>query len=113
MTVSKRKAKSPAMASIHEAVSDLHETGLVTTVTMRKFARSCLQPGPEYKAKDVKRLRDQPPTPSVAGPITALTPITSRPASRRASSHQTPAFGMSSSGVVAPNTSAIRSPSSG
>jgi putative transcriptional regulator len=59
MTASKRKAKSAAMDSIHEAVSDLYEIGLVTKVTMREFDRACLQPVPEYKAIDVKRIREK------------------------------------------------------
>lgn len=38
------KRGSDMLASIHEAVSDLHEIGLVDTKTRREFDRLCLEP---------------------------------------------------------------------
>jgi putative transcriptional regulator len=57
MNASNRKPKSPVMASIHEAMTDLYEIGGISKATMRNFDRRCLKPAPEYKAEDVKRIR--------------------------------------------------------
>jgi putative transcriptional regulator len=39
-----KKYRSPAMASVHEMMSDLHEAGVIDKVTMRHFDEQCLTP---------------------------------------------------------------------
>jgi putative transcriptional regulator len=47
------------MASIHEAVSDLHECGLVDKKTMKEFDSLCLTPIQPMTAEDIRALRQR------------------------------------------------------
>ncbi len=51
--------KSEAMASVHEAISDLHGIGLVDKATMRRFDELCLTLVPEYSPDEIKSLRER------------------------------------------------------
>lgn len=54
-----KKYKSNAMASIHEAVSDLHECGLVDKKTMKEFDKLCLTPVKPMTAEQIRNLRQR------------------------------------------------------
>ncbi|MDR0467134.1 MAG: DNA-binding transcriptional regulator [Deltaproteobacteria bacterium] len=47
------------MASVHEAVADLHGIGLVDKATMRRFDELCLTAVPEYSPDEIKALRER------------------------------------------------------
>ena len=51
--------KSEAMASVHEAIADLHNIGLVDKATMRRFDTLCLTVVPEYSADEIRALRER------------------------------------------------------
>ncbi len=51
--------KSEAMASVHEAITDLHGIGLVNKATMHRFDELCLTPVPEYSPDEIKALRER------------------------------------------------------
>lgn len=51
--------KSELRASIHEAVSDLFELGLVDKQTMRRFDESCLTPVQPLTSEEIKEIRAQ------------------------------------------------------
>lgn len=51
------KRGSDMLASIHEAVSDFHEIGLVDTKTMREFDRLCLEPVRAFGPAEIAALR--------------------------------------------------------
>jgi putative transcriptional regulator len=51
------KKGSDMLASIHEAVSDLHEIGLADTKTMREFDRLCLEPVRAFRPAEIAALR--------------------------------------------------------
>ena len=56
----KTKAKSRAMASIHEAIADLHGIGAVDKATMRHFDALCLDVDvPDYSPADIRALRER------------------------------------------------------
>ncbi len=50
--------KSEAFASIHEAISDLHEIGLVDKKTMKRFDESCLTPVEKLTPEEIKAIRE-------------------------------------------------------
>ena len=50
------RPKSEAMASIHEAIADLHSIGLVDKTTMRRFDELCLATVPEYSPDEIRAL---------------------------------------------------------
>lgn len=55
-----RKPKSGAMASIHEAIADLHRIGVVDKTTMRHFDALCLEVAvPNYTPDDIRALRER------------------------------------------------------
>jgi putative transcriptional regulator len=54
-----RKYRSRISASVHEAMSDLHEIGLIDKKTMRRFDASCLTEVAKLSARDIKRLRER------------------------------------------------------
>lgn len=54
-----KKYKSAVMASIHEAVSDLNECGLVDKKTMKEFDKLCLTPVKPMTADDIRKLRQR------------------------------------------------------
>ncbi len=43
--------------AVHDAVSDMHEIGLVDDITMRKFDAQCLPEVKRYSALEIKALR--------------------------------------------------------
>jgi putative transcriptional regulator len=51
--------KTPALASLHEMMSDLHEAGLVDKATMRRFDESCLTPVEKITPVGILRLRQR------------------------------------------------------
>ncbi|MCL1915092.1 MAG: DNA-binding transcriptional regulator [Desulfovibrionaceae bacterium] len=51
--------KSGAMASVHEAVADLHSIGLVDKTTMRRFDELCLAAVPEFSPDEIRALRER------------------------------------------------------
>ena len=51
------RPKSDAMASVHEAIADLHGIGLVDKATMRHFDKLCLAFVPEYSPDEIRALR--------------------------------------------------------
>jgi putative transcriptional regulator len=54
-----KKYRSKISASLHRAMSDLHEIGLIDKKTMRKFDESCLTEVKNLSARDIKRLRER------------------------------------------------------
>ena len=54
-----RKYRSRISASVHEAMSDLHEIGLIDKKTMRRFDASCLTEVAKLSARDIRRLRER------------------------------------------------------
>src|SRR4051794_26991651 len=48
---------SRILSEVHESAQDLHNAGLISTVTMREFDALCLPPVRKYKASDVRRIR--------------------------------------------------------
>jgi putative transcriptional regulator len=45
------------MASVHEAIADLHKIGLADKATMRRFDALCLAVVPEYSPNEIRALR--------------------------------------------------------
>ena len=45
------------LKTLHETAQDLHEIGLMDTVTMREFDALCLPPIKQYSAAQIRRLR--------------------------------------------------------
>ena len=56
-TGSARSYRSPAFAAIHEAMSDLHDIGLIEDKTMREFDSSCLTPIMSLSPTAIKGIR--------------------------------------------------------
>lgn len=54
----KRKYKSDISESVHGAIKDMYETGIVTKETMRHFDDACLLPIPELEPKKIKKIRE-------------------------------------------------------
>jgi putative transcriptional regulator len=53
------RPKSEAMASVHEAIKDLHGIGLVNKATMRRFDELCLALVPDYSPDEIRALRER------------------------------------------------------
>ena len=54
------KPKSEAMASVHEAIADLHGIGAVDKTTMRHFDALCLDAEvPDYSPEAIRELRER------------------------------------------------------
>jgi len=53
------RPKSKAMASVHEAIADLHDIGLVDKATMRHFDTLCLTAVPTYSPDEIRTLRER------------------------------------------------------
>ncbi|MCF6776231.1 DNA-binding transcriptional regulator [Thiotrichales bacterium 19X7-9] len=49
--------KSEAFEAIHETMLDLHEAGVVSKQTMRKFDQKCLTPIHDFKPEEIRALR--------------------------------------------------------
>jgi putative transcriptional regulator len=54
-----RKYHSKISASVHEAMSDLREIGLIDKKTMRKFDASCPTEVGKLSAREIKKLRER------------------------------------------------------
>jgi len=56
----KMKAKSEAMASVHEAITDLYGIGAIGKTTMRHFDALCLETDvSDYSPGEIKALRER------------------------------------------------------
>lgn len=51
--------KSDAFAAIHETASDLHEIGLLSKQTMKRFDASCLTPVQKLSPSEIKTIREE------------------------------------------------------
>jgi putative transcriptional regulator len=49
--------KSRILSEVHEAASNLYESGAIDVETMREFDALCLPEVPRYSASDIKRIR--------------------------------------------------------
>ncbi len=54
-----RRYGSAALAAIHETASDLHDSGLLTKQTLRKFDDLCLTPVHPLSPDEIKALRER------------------------------------------------------
>jgi putative transcriptional regulator len=50
--------KSEALAAVHETVSDMHEIGLLSKQTMKRFDESCLTPVRRLTPQEIKAIRE-------------------------------------------------------
>lgn len=50
--------KSEAMASVHEMMEGLHESGLVDKQTMRQFDEACLVPASALEPEEIRAIRE-------------------------------------------------------
>ncbi len=50
--------KSEALAALHETASDLHEIGLISKQTLKRFDQSCLTPVPKLTPQEIKAIRE-------------------------------------------------------
>lgn len=67
--MTKRKFKSDIFESVHESASALARVGAIDKATMREFDEACIAKAPEFKADQIKRIREQA---KVSQPIFAL-----------------------------------------
>lgn len=51
--------KSKVLASVHEAIADAHEVGIVDKRTMREFDDACLTPVEALSPKEIVALRER------------------------------------------------------
>ncbi|MEY3611146.1 MAG: hypothetical protein RJB14_868 [Pseudomonadota bacterium] len=65
----KKKFKSDAFEAIHESAAALLSVGVIDKATMRKFDASCLAKTPDYKAVQIKKIRESA---KVSQPIFAM-----------------------------------------
>ena len=65
----KKKFKSDAFEAIHESAAALLRVGAIDKATMRKFDASCLVKTPDYKAVEIKKIRESA---KVSQPIFAM-----------------------------------------
>ncbi len=54
-----KKYRSDISKSVHKGVTNLYEAGIIDTVTMRRFDKSCLTQPEEFGPTDVKALRER------------------------------------------------------
>jgi len=54
-----KQPRSGALASVHEAVSDLYGLGLVRKADMRRFDELCLDVVPQYSPDEIRSLRER------------------------------------------------------
>lgn len=59
MTTKGKRAASPVLASVHEAVSGLHRLGLTNRATMREFDALCLTPVEPLAPEEIRALRER------------------------------------------------------
>ncbi len=55
----KARARTDALAAVHETVADLHRIGLVDAPTMREFDALCLKPVEKLSAEEIRALRER------------------------------------------------------
>lgn len=55
--LSRSGAMSKILKSVHRSAKRLHDTGHMNDLTMREFDALCLDPCPQFTAKDVMRIR--------------------------------------------------------
>ncbi len=55
--MTKKKYRSKALGALHEAMTDLHQAGLLDTKTMREFDASCLITVEELSPRQIIALR--------------------------------------------------------
>ncbi|MDT6960721.1 DNA-binding transcriptional regulator [Cupriavidus sp. SZY C1] len=53
----KTRYRSDAFEAIHSAAKGLHDARIIDKKTMREFDASCIEKPPEFKARDIARLR--------------------------------------------------------
>jgi putative transcriptional regulator len=54
-----KQPRNEALASVHEAVSDLYGLGLVSKAAMRRFDDLCLEVVPRYSPDEIRSLRER------------------------------------------------------
>ena len=54
-----KKYKNDIKAAIHEMASGLHGVGMIDKQTMRRFDDSCLTPIHEFRASEIRALRER------------------------------------------------------
>jgi putative transcriptional regulator len=54
-----KKYKSKISAAVHEAMSDLHDIGLIDKRTMREFDDRCLTKAERLSARQIQKLRER------------------------------------------------------
>ena len=54
-----KKHKSAVKAAIHEIANGLHGVGIIDEQTMRRFDNSCLTPIHEFRASEIRALRER------------------------------------------------------
>ncbi|MBS1827371.1 MAG: DNA-binding transcriptional regulator [Acidobacteria bacterium] len=54
-----KKYKSEALASIHEAMSSLHDIGAIDKQTMRHFDQTCLTPIHPLQPDEIRQIRER------------------------------------------------------
>ena len=53
------RAKSDALAAVHETAAGLHRAGLLDTATMREFDALCLTPVQALSPQEIRALRER------------------------------------------------------
>jgi len=56
--MAKTKFKSDAFEAIHSSASALREIGAIDKATMRSFDNACISLPPQYKPKQIKKIRE-------------------------------------------------------
>lgn len=54
-----RTYKSDGLVALHETVSDMFESGVISKQTMRRFDESCLTPIHDFTAEEIRSLRER------------------------------------------------------
>jgi putative transcriptional regulator len=57
MPVNVKRKSSPILDAVHEAARDLHDSGAIDALTMRRFDALCLPPVRRFSAAEVRRIR--------------------------------------------------------
>jgi len=59
MTNNSKTYKSEALAVLHETVSDMFDSGVISKQTMRRFDESCLTPIQDFTPEEIRALRER------------------------------------------------------
>ena len=54
-----KKYRSEVLASVHEMMEGLHESGAIDKQTMRQFDAACLEPAMPMSPKEIRELRQR------------------------------------------------------